>query len=175
MCAGPQGYQKMPWSFGFRWVVSHLVRVLGTELWSLEEHQILLTTEPSFLFLKLLIVVLVNQLIFPLPISFPSLLSSQLSWIAQASHGYQPAVAYQVPAGLSSSSLTYWGEMRQPSSRKESQEQAAESETVPPSSVRSPTRRPSHTTVTHVQRAQLSPMQFGCVFSHGVPWSFWLS
>jgi hypothetical protein len=71
----------------------------------------------------------------------------------KTSHGYQTTMAYHKRLDTSPCIEA------EPSLSKRSLNQAKESETAPNPTARSPTRRPSYTTVTCVQRTWVSPMQ----------------
>ena len=73
----------------------------------------------------------------------------------QVSQGYQPNISsYSKTRNLPPRIKTGQGN---PVGGKGSQKQAKKSETVTNSTVRSPTRRPTHTTITYVQRTQVRP------------------
>lgn len=76
----------------------------------------------------------------------------------QVSHEYQQNMAYKTAVKLSTSSCVK-AKQGDPVWRVASRKPVKESETAPVPTVRSPRRGPSYTTVTYMQRAEVSPLQ----------------
>ena len=99
------------------------------------------------------------------PLLFSSIPLSFLFRKEQVSLEYQQNMSYQVTVRLSTS-LCITAEQGDPIRGTGFQKPVKELETVPVPDARSPTRSPSYTTVTYMQRAYISPMQSPWLLTH---------